>query len=151
MHCITFNIPVSTGHGYFEVNYSVCYVICISNIVSLMYINLFNFLNWIIICSSLTEIESLAYLDITLQSSLSSMASVEPGGLSVRRREVTAGLLRRMGEDLRGERWTDLVLHSREGVPVQVHRLVLAQCPHLAPLLSSLQCCQVTDNYYIEE
>ena len=77
------------------------------------------------------------------------MVTVEPGGLIARRRQVMAGVARRVGEDLRSERWTDLVLHSKEGVPLHVHRLVLAQCPHLSPLLSSLQCCQVTDFYYI--
>ena len=54
-----------------------------------------------------------------------------------RRRVVSS-----VGEDMREERWTDLVLYSTEGAPVPVHRAVLSQSPHLRPLLRSLSCCQ---------
>ena len=47
-----------------------------------------------------------------------------------------------VGQDMREERWTDLILYSRERIPVQVHRMILSQSPHLRPLLTSLSCCQ---------
>ena len=56
--------------------------------------------------------------------------------------DLTASLVSSVGEDMREERWTDLVLYSTEGAPVPVHRAVLSQSPHLRPLLRSLSCCQ---------
>ena len=47
-----------------------------------------------------------------------------------------------VGRDMREERWTDLILYSRERIPVPVHRMILSQSPHLRPLLTSLSCCQ---------
>ena len=51
-------------------------------------------------------------------------------------------LVSSVGRDMREERWTDLILYSRERIPVQVHRMILSQSPHLRPLLTSLSCCQ---------
>ena len=47
-----------------------------------------------------------------------------------------------VGRDMREERWTDLILYSRERIPVPVHRMILSQSPHLRALLTSLSCCQ---------
>ena len=50
-----------------------------------------------------------------------------------RRRVVSS-----VGQDMREERWTDLVLYSTEGAPVPVHRAVLSQSPQLRPLLREI-------------
>jgi len=56
--------------------------------------------------------------------------------------EEMGQIVARLGEDMRAERWTDVVLYSREGVPLPVHRLLLSQSTYLARLLTSLSCCQ---------
>lgn len=59
-----------------------------------------------------------------------------------RERGETEVLVSSVGRDMREERWTDLILYSRERIPVPVHRMILSQSPHLSPLLTSLSCCQ---------
>ena len=56
-------------------------------------------------------------------------------------------LVSSVGQDMRAERWTDLILYSSEGIPVPVHRAILSQSPHLRPLLTSLSCCQGRCNH----
>ena len=63
-------------------------------------------------------------------------------GRLVKRTEEMRELVASIGKDMRGERWSDVVLYSREAIPLPVHRLVLSQSPYLARLLTSLSCCQ---------
>ena len=56
-------------------------------------------------------------------------------------------LVSSVGQDMRAERWADLILYSSEGIPVPVHRAILSQSPHLRPLLTSLSCCQGRCNH----
>ena len=51
-------------------------------------------------------------------------------------------VMSRVCRDMREERWTDLILYSSERIPVEVHKAILSQSPHLRPLLTSLSCCQ---------
>ena len=47
-----------------------------------------------------------------------------------------------IGQDMRSERWTDVILYSRERVPLPVHRCVLSHSRYLQPMLRSASCCQ---------
>ena len=47
-----------------------------------------------------------------------------------------------IGRDMRSERWTDVILYSRERVPLPVHRFVLSQSAYLQSILRSLLCCR---------
>ena len=47
-----------------------------------------------------------------------------------------------IGQDMRSERWTDVILYSRERIPLPVHRVVLSQSAFLQTILRSLLCCR---------
>ena len=51
-------------------------------------------------------------------------------------------LVSNIGHAMRSERWTDVILISKERLPLPVHRFVLSHSKHLQTLLSSLSCCQ---------
>ena len=57
-------------------------------------------------------------------------------------RRMVSCMLEDLRKEMREERGTDLILYSRERIPVPVHRMILSQSPHLRPLLTSLSCCQ---------
>ena len=69
------------------------------------------------------------------------VASLSPGQEMVKKTGDTRHLLARLGQDLRGEKWTDVVLYSRERIPLPVHRLVLSQSRFLDRILRSHSCC----------
>merc|ERR1719412_2847524 len=46
-----------------------------------------------------------------------------------------------IGQDMRSERWTDVILYSRERVPLPVHRCVLSHSRYLQTMLRSASCC----------
>ena len=47
-----------------------------------------------------------------------------------------------IGRDMRSERWTDVILYSKERIPLPVHRVVLNQSAHLQAILRSQLCCR---------
>ena len=57
-------------------------------------------------------------------------------------RRMVSSMLEDLRKEMREERGTDLILYSSERIPVPAHRMILSQCPHLSPLLTSLSCCQ---------
>ena len=62
--------------------------------------------------------------------------------LVVRNIDNTEAMLAGFSQDMREEKWTDVVLYTRERVPLPVHRLVLSTSTFLNGLLQSLSCCQ---------
>ena len=73
--------------------------------------------------------------------------SVETMMISRSQEDWKGRLVSSVGQDMRAERWADLILYSSEGIPVPVHRAILSQSPHLRPLLTSLSCCQGRCNH----
>jgi len=51
-------------------------------------------------------------------------------------------LLSSLQDSLEGERFTDCILVTREGIPVPVHRMVLNSSPFLKTLFISTNCCR---------
>ena len=54
----------------------------------------------------------------------------------------TRQLVSAVARNLTTESWTDVVLYSKERVPLHLHRVVLSRSPLLHSLLSSLSCCR---------
>ena len=51
-------------------------------------------------------------------------------------------LVSNIAEDMRSERWTDVILYSSERIPLPVHRFVLSKSAYLQFILRSLSCCR---------
>ena len=67
---------------------------------------------------------------------------VSPAEQLVKKNHDLGLLVSNIGDDMRSERWTDVILYSRERIPLPVHRFVLSHSPYLQTLLRSLSCCQ---------
>ena len=60
----------------------------------------------------------------------------------VKRTHDMGAVVSNIAQDMRSERWTDVILYSRERIPVPLHRFVLSQSTFLHAMLRSLSCCQ---------
>ena len=61
---------------------------------------------------------------------------------TVMRSDCSGAIVTGLHQAVRRERWTDVILYSKERIPIHVHSLVLSQSKLLSRLFSSLACCQ---------